>query len=385
MMRRLMALSLALLLAVAMAGGCLAAEDAPAVTMGGTVDGACVEMPEGSYTAGGLFLVCHDQRMMDQGSHFNAAAARNGSNTLLADRSFSEDYSLCGDDFHIELDYTVYDGQAVITYAPANSEGGLWRLPEAQIPVHAVPVLLTLPEGGYDGYPVLLDLETGELTDVPAASGIDLPKDIRSAVFSSDRSALLLRGADGTPYYCDLTSGAVYDLDELSGTHADVCMLGEEGVCCLTAEPFRAWTVALDGHAVKEIAADIDGLQFLPDTDQACGGGFALVLDGADNVFVLELFTGEQTPIEGFAWPGESAECALSPDGDRLCIYNHRYENEKLYVDAWVLDRAAGQMVRLNTAGTEEINPHAVYWSGNDRVTVWGDVPGVDAYWVYPL
>ena len=380
-----MSFGLALLLAVAMAGGCLAAEDAPAITMGGPVDGVCVEMPEGSYTAGGLFLVCHDEQMMNQGSHFNAVAAQNGCNTLLADRSFSEDYSLCGDDFHIELDYAVYDGQAVITYSPANSEGGLWRLLEEQSPVHAVPVLLTLPEGSYDGYPVLLDLETGELTDVPAASGIDLPRDIRSAVFSPDRSALLLRGGDGTPWYCDLADGTIYDLDGLTGTHADVCVLGEEGVCCLTAEPFRAWTVARDDPETVETVADIDSLLFLPDTDRTCGGGFALGLDGADNVFVLDLFSGEQTPIEGFIWPGENTECALSPDGGRLCIYNHRYESEKLYVDAWVLDRAAGQMLRLNTAGVEEMDPHAVYWSGNDRLAILGGVPGVDAYWVYPL
>ena len=385
MMRRLMALGLALLLTVGMAGGCLAAEETPAITMGGTVDGTYVEMPEGSYTAGGLFLVCHDERMTDQGSHFNAVEAQDGSNTLLAGRSFSEDYSLCGDGFHIELEYTVYDGHAIITYAPANSEGGLWRLLEEQAPTGSVPVLLTLPEGGYDGYPVLLDLGTGELTDVPAASGIDLPKDIRSAVFSPDRSATLLRGGDGTPYYCNLAAGAVYDLDELSGAHADVCVLGGESICCLTAEPFRAWTVALAGRAVTEIAADINGLLFLPEADRTQGGRFALGMDEAGNVFALDLFTGERTPIQGFVWPGEGTECVLSPDGERLCIYNYRYENEKLYVDAWVLDYAAGQMLRVNTAGVEEISPHGVYWSGNDRLTILGDVPGADAYWVYPL
>lgn len=384
MKKGLMALALALALVFSLAGSCLAAGDAPAITMGEPVDGTYVEMPEGSYTAGGLFLVCHDERMMDQGGHFNAIEAQDGSHTLLADRSFSEDYSLYGDDFHIELDYAVYDGLAVITYAPANSEG-LWRLTEAQSPTDSVPVLLTLPEGGYDGYPVLLDLETEELTDVPAERGIDLPKDIRSAVFSPDRSALLLRGGDGTPWYCDLADGTIYDLDGLTGAHAGVCVLGEEGVCCLTADPFRAWTVARDDPAATETAADVDDLIFLPDGDRAFGGGFALGLDEADNVFVLDMFTGEQTPIEGFAWPGEGTECSLSPEGDKLCVYRSRYENETLYMDAWVLDCAAGQVLRLNTAGVEEIDPHAVYWSGNDRLAILGGVPGVDAYWVYPL
>ena len=346
------------------------------ITMGEAVEGTYVELPGIGITSAGVYLVCEDEQMMNQGNHFNAFVLQDGDMVQLEEQSFSQDLALCGDVFHIELDYAVYNGRAVITYVPANSEseGGFWCLPEAQNPVNSMPLLLTLRDGSY---PVLLDLETGKVVDVLADSGIELPKDIQRATFSPDRSALLLRSGDDTPYYCNLAAGIIYDLDELFGAHADVCVLGADRICCLSEDSFRVWTVTLDDHAITEIAPGLDGCVFLPEADMTWDGGFALGLDEAENAFALDLFTGEKIPVEGFVWPGEDTECCLSEDGNKLCIYNYRYENEKLYVDAWVLDYAAGRMTPLNTSGTEEITPHAVCWSGDDHVVLCGAEPNI--------
>ena len=69
----------------------------------------------------------------------------------------------------------------------------------------------------FTSYPVLLDLHTGEMTDVLAGTqpGIDY------AAITPDQTKMLLRQTTQSGYklfYADLVQHQLYDLDELSGS-----------------------------------------------------------------------------------------------------------------------------------------------------------------------
>ena len=435
MRSKIVSAALALALCLGLGGVCLAAGGP--IVMGGEVEGTHLTLPGPSTFASGLFFLCDDGEMMDQGSHFSALALQDGVLTPLEERSFSQDYAIFDGDFHIELDYVVYNGGAVFTYVPSDGEmdtGGIFRLLESPSPVNSTPLLFALPDADRGSWPVLLDLETGTVTDPLADSGISIPWKIADAVFSSDRTGLLLRREDGAAFYCDLVRGSLHDLDRLSGFHVDGCVMGKNSLSCWALEgaagpdqvpeaggvlrpedlgALRVWTLSLADLTVRTISSGLPatpgvsglsgplagtedsrdvtpGVVFIPQTDRTQGGRFALEVDEEKALRTLDLFTGRERAVQDFAWPGGDyplVQCSLSDGGDRLLICRSAYDDEKdlLYMDLYVLDYTAGQVLRLDTDGMEQIRPHAVYWSGNDQVVVLGDVSDKAAYWVFPL
>lgn len=183
--------------------------------IGGIIEGRYVHAPVSSHAREGVYVICADEVEMNQGSHYDAYYEENGEFIKLNEHTFSGDYSVLGNDFHIELDWTTHGGQVVLTYIGVEEN---YRIPAnpGNKDTMLVELLCSFPqeEGGSicTAYPVFLNLETGELKDVLAGTGAEKLMNLCNEAISEDGSKMLLAKSDGALYYVDITAKKLYSV-----------------------------------------------------------------------------------------------------------------------------------------------------------------------------
>lgn len=353
------------------------------LSIGGILQGTYVHTPEASLARNGFFMICTDEQMMNDGSHFDAYVEENGSLVKVEPSVFSQDDTLPGRAFHVEFEWVAYNGICSITSIPAGTPCSMRSLAGP-----SDSVLMSF-DVGHGEYPVLVNLNTGEVTDILAGTGADQLDGLCNAAISQDHSKMLLAQSSGNLYYADLSAGKLYSLEELSGERPDACALTGNSLICWAlkgASPkernlgaYQIWSIDLTTMERRERLSDlpatpatsydtwsalyepvlqaesdgslvevypdeegnytlterpeppVSGLHFLGGFSAAsswgnmyAGSPFAVMVDEGRNVHVMDLKTGEQSLIEGFTWPDvpyPSLQCIPSPDGQKLLIY----------------------------------------------------------------
>lgn len=232
----------------------------------GLIEGTCVHTPEGSHGRSGIFYICTDPVMMESGSHFDAYAEVNGTLIPLEKRRFRQDYTVLGNDIHVEFEWAAHDGLCAILSTPSGEIS--WETWSLAGPPEAVLMAFqcTIPEtGDHTRYPVLVSWETGELTDILSGTGAERLPRIQNAALSQDRSKLLLSTGDDELYWADLDAKKLYSVSELSGEKPDKCAFSGNRLACWVLEgetkleekyasfpkersfgTYRIWTIDLD-------------------------------------------------------------------------------------------------------------------------------------------
>lgn len=333
---------------------------------------------------------------------------------------------MLGNDFHIEFDWAAHNGQVALTYIGVDEN---YRIPANPGDQDAMLVELLCSfqseDGEYVGtaYPVLLNLETGELMDVLAGTGAEKLMDLCNQVVSEDGSKMLLAQSDGSLYYVDLAAKALYNVEDFSGEPADACSLIGENLTCwvLENDKYRAWTIDLITMERKELFSEVSnvmgenyasvgqsaagandskdnraGIVYLSGFDTIVhwgtmfsGSHFALETDEAGNVTVIDLATGEKIPVEGFTWPADRYADVLweaSPDGKRLLISGGEIGSKYEYIG--VLDFEKMQYLEFSRKNSNEVYEWKPYWFDKDTVIIQAagkDSYQVQDYYVYDL
>lgn len=379
--------------------------------IGGIIEGRYVHTPVSCDAREGVYMVCTDEIELNQGSHYDAYYEENGEFIKLEEYTFSDDYTVLGNDFHIEFDWAVHGGQVALTYIGVDES---YRIPVNPGDKDAVLVelLCSFPteEGDNIGtaYPVLLNLETGELTDVLAGTGAEKLMNLCNQTISEDGSKMLLARSDGALYYVDLAAKTLYSVEELSREKADACSLIGDTLACWVLEngKYRAWAIDLNTMERKELFADMTnvipekecgaGIVYLSGFDTTVhwgtmfnGSHFALETDEAANVTVIDLATGEKIPIEGFTWPEDRYTDVLwesSPDGKRLLISGGEIGSKYEYIG--VLDFEKMNYLEFSRKNSNEVYERKPYWFDKDTVIIQAtgkDSYDVQDYYVYDL
>lgn len=394
--------------------------------IGGVIEGRYVHTPVSCDAREGVYVICTDEIELNQGSHYDAYYEENGEFIKLEEHTFCGDYTVLDNDFHIEFDWVVHNGQVTLTYI---GEDASYRIPTNPGDKDAMLVELwysLLSENGeYETtvYPMLLNLETGELTDVLEEICAGKLKNLCNQAISEDGSRMLLAQSDGSLYYVDLAAKVLYSVEEISGEKADACSLIKDTLSCFVLEngKYRAWAInlttmertelfsempnlmgenytsvgqgAADGTALEESHAGIvylSGFDTIVHRGAMFGGShFALETDGAGNVSVIDLASGEKIPVEGFVWPADRYADILwesSPDGKRLLISGGEIGSKYEYIG--VLDFEKLQYLEFSRKNRNEVYEGKPYWFDKDTVIIQAtgkDSYQVQDYYVYDL
>lgn len=380
------------------------------ITIGDVVEGKYVHTPVSTNARNGIYLVCTDEVEMRQGSHYDGYYEENGAFVKLEEHSFCQDYTLYGSGIHVEFDWVEHGGSVAMTWVDPDVDFGTYNQAGDSSAI-LIRLLLTWTEEagatGWTWYPVLLDLNTGVLTDVLAGTGAERLDHLDQCAISEDHTRMLL-GQDREEgyflYYADLAARRLYSVDELSGAHADACSLIGSTLACWnqTEGYFTAWKIDLNTlertelfdsvyNAVSPSQTD-PGIVFLDGFDgmnrwgnMYAGCRFALEVDEARTVSVIDLVSGVKTPIEGYTWRSNTQRTA-SPDGKKLLLAGGEAGQDFAYVG--VLDYERMTFVEFSRENTNEVYEYLAYWFDPNTIIICSEATSgslCNDYYLYSL
>lgn len=378
------------------------------IIIGDVIEGNYVHTPVSTHARSGIYIVCTDEVEMRQGSHYDGYYIENGEFIKLEEHTFQQNYTLYGNDLHLEFDWVEHNGAVSITYVEPNdifrkdNESG-----DASAALFTLQLTWQDEEGSHGtSYPVLLNLHTGELTDILAGTGVNKMPRIDKSAISPDHTKLLLGQNTEEGYflhYVDLTNKQVYSIDELSGQHTTACSLMDNTLACwsLQEDHYTAWKIDLTTLERSELFASVSNAAATPEADAGIvfmegfdglnrwgdmyiGSRFALEVDEAQNVYVIDLTTGAKTQINGYTWRGNTQRTP-SPDGRKLLLAGGGAMGSDFeYVGVLNFDT----MMFAEFSRENELDEYLAYWFDKDTVIICSDISSESLcsdYYLYRL
>lgn len=364
------------------------------ISIGGVIEGTYVHTPRASNARNGIFKVCTDEIELRQGSHYDAYYEENGEFYKLEEHTFCENYTVLGNDIHVEFQWVEHNGMVSMTYVEPNAEDFRTYNQGGSADSALFYFLCTRETEAGDRigtyYPVLLNLHTGELKDVLAGTGAeDLPH-IANCATNKDQTYMLLVQDEGNLYCADLVRKKLHDVDALSGEHAEKCSLIGDILACWRLENggyYKGWSINLKTLERRElfqgmrdvmpIEEPLDGFEFIEGFDTArhsgnmyAGTGFALLVEEGQ-VYVMDLRDGSSVPIEGFTWPeGEydHIQRQPSPDGKKLLLYGWTPGGDYRYIG--VVDFEQKRYVEFSRTYLGENGDMSITWFDPETIVI---------------
>ena len=163
----------------------------------------------------GIVMKCLDEQAMNRGTHYAAYTVENGELVELERHTVSRDYELNGVTYPLDFEWCMNDGQLILPYTGEN-------YPIAEYRYRAAPERVFVPLYRKDInslYPVMLNLLTGEVTDV--LSGVELENIQNINVSPSGNHLLLMCSSDAlcedvTVWHYDIAEKTLTDITDIS-------------------------------------------------------------------------------------------------------------------------------------------------------------------------
>lgn len=348
------------------------------INIGGVIEGTYIHFPNMSAIGEGVFKVCTDDVQMNSGNHYDAYYEKDGEFIRLEENTFNQTYHLFGNDVHVEFDWVEHNGNVITTFV--ESEPPFVKFGGAGDVTSTLMWLQIDPPGdeefGY--YPVLINVRTGELTDICAGLGVEKLPNIHQAAISDDLTQMLIVDYDENIYYADLVGRKLYAIDDLLGEKCSACAL-VDGMLVAWSENYGNVSVRVIDPATWESWETYSGRpDFISGFDSTIhssqmyrGTRFALEVDTNQNVYVIDLLNGQKSIIDGFKWQQDDevfTECVPSADGNKLLIYSRGPTT--YYESIGVLDFSNRTYVKFSRENMGNVNEHRAFWFDNNSVAI---------------
>lgn len=163
----------------------------------------------------GIVMKCIDDQAMNRGTHYAAYTVENGQLVELERHTVSQNYELNGVAYPLDFEWCMNDGKLILPYTGEN-------YPIAEYRYRAAPERVFVPLYRKDInslYPVMLNLLTGEVTDV--LSGVELENIQNINVSPSGNHLLLMCSSDAlcedvTVWHYDIAEKTLTDITDIS-------------------------------------------------------------------------------------------------------------------------------------------------------------------------
>lgn len=367
----------------------------------GELEERTFHLPVSSHAGEGTFLVCTDPVEWQRGSHYDAYREEHGELIKLPEYELRKTATLGGVEYDLTCDWAPNGEGCAMTW-----DGGLDLGDKLAFPVfggRAERRLVALyrrssPESGRKypkEYPVIINMYTGEITDVLVGTGAEDLTGIYSYVLSEDERYMLMEAQEGEEfgyYVADIENKELYSLNELSGERVDGCALLDESIACWSEENRfrRGWSLSLDDYERTETFGptkcfnpdepEKGGMTWIPGIGGIVQAGityhgcrFALDIAPDRSVTAIDLSNGERLPIEGFRWreyPDDGSYgigLYASPDGKKLLLAGHYDGRSNDYLA--IIDFEKRAMVEIERENSNDYNEY-VGWFDNDTVVI---------------
>ena len=367
----------------------------PSVTQGviGPVKAQYIQLP-GLYSGSGLGVLFQMERSPEDGSvqSMRFWAVEDGALVEAETRSTSFSLTWAGVEIQDTVYWCVWDGQT--TYYC--SRGTLGDEQETSWVVRRIPGRDNLAElilsvntmVNYREYPMLLHLDTGEIEDVLAGTGVD-QLDWTTVEWSDDLSAALviIHGGE-TVYYCDVAAKTLTELGELTGTAAKTASISGDGTLLLYDfgdEMVNTWTYdPKTGQAVPVLVEEplYRAYDEVPSGSLFYDISFCVRVSAEGQTWVVDLRTGEDTPVDNFTYT-KGSHFVANPAGTKLLYYVGDESAEGLAISQLgALDLEEGRFIAFDREGYTTLTG-GLGWFDNNRAKIWGQPADNTASYLY--
>jgi hypothetical protein len=235
-----------------------------------------------------------------------------------------------------------------------------------------------------------MNLETGAETDFLAGCCLDRLTDFVSSIsFSDDMNKAIVTTYDSVSfngysgcYYLDIATKKLVPMRDVIGEGfyaegAPYCwFLDNDTVFYVTASRCDGWRINLKTGEKSTVYTDVElysdatgGLQFLG--EEPLGGRYALNIAADRTVSLIDLLTGTQTPIGGFAF---TTLTGAFINANQTKIYFMRYNDDDLRIgNLGVLDILNSRLLLLDREGEAVRLEYSLQWFDNNRIAVSAD------------
>lgn len=264
------------------------------------------------------------------------------------------------------------------------------------IPGRTDALLLRLSQGrqmDYTEYPFLYHLDTGEVEDILADTGVDKLEYAYDYNWSENfRRAIILTGnhmgEEGT-WICDLETGTLSGLDELAAINdADMCTAAfadndtlilhamtrnEEGV--FDAVAFYTYDLR-----TGNMAKILDKTPYYRSWDDNPSGVMTfgsrcLLISEEGQVRVVDMKTGAQTLFDGFTFHNGD-HLNFNPSGTKLLYFSMDPDLEGLGISQiGVADLEKGTFFAFDRDGYENLHEGSIGWEDDNTVSIDAHTP----------
>lgn len=323
----------------------------------------------------GILCCWQDEARMEPAFY---AAADEGLVALPA-RHLETEVTWAGETFPINLQWAVWeDTLRVQAFGKQPGNDLYWDV--SYLEGRADAVLLRLSRGrgaDYRETALLLDLESGEVTDLFAGTGAEELTDVVEITLNRSLTRAILSCENGERLYlCDLEGKSTRAVEEVLGRPADGVWFAAEDVlgwytmdedyrydCFVTDLSGGTAALRFSGRPAYQ-REQAEGVVFL-------GGRYVLEVVADRSVAVLDLLAGSRTPIQGFAYPEGDSRTRPSPGEDKLLFLTMEMDGEGLGIsELTVLDLRRGTAVGLGRTGYDARHEVSVSWFDSERVVI---------------
>lgn len=253
------------------------------------------------------------------------------------------------------------------------------------IPGSTDSVILRLSQGSqmdYRQYPVLLDLETGEVTDLLGGTGWEKAAPLTDVRWTDDLSAAILSSDRTGWFYCDRTAQTTTALDELTGLEVFSAWFGQDGALILLTrsgpdgECYDVWTWQPENGQLKRTFSQLPVYQSREETPHGFqfffGGGRGIYVAQDGTVSVLDLVTGGTTIVEDFLLSQqENATLIANASGTKVLFASYDGHADGLGISSLgVMDLEKGVFTLLDRENYDALQEGSLSWFDEDRVAI---------------
>ena len=290
-----------------------------------------------------------------------------------------------------ELYWFVRDGEL---YFFKGEPYGVDTRPEDQWYVQTISgrtdaVILNLAQGrqmDYTEYPVLYHLDTGEVEDILAGTGAAELEYAYGHLWSEDMRRVLITCSDGPDgqhtWLCDLDAKTLARPEDLTGLDGEIAAsFLDNDTLILTQyskDPeglYQDVTCYTFSPSSKRPVKPLDRAPYYRWFDESPSGAMlfgprCVLIDQTGQLQVVDLKSGEQTAVEGFAFQ-KGDDFMISPSGDKLLYYHAAPEAEGLGItQLGVLDLEQNTFIAFDREGYENLHEEAIGWEDNNTVSI---------------
>lgn len=357
-------------------------------TIGQQVEVQYIRLPDGFGWSYGDNVLCQAERA-DDGSilafHYWAAEG----NALLPLETHTTDFTAVWDGvtYTDTVYWCVYEGE-VSCYNNGTAGMALdYDFYVSSIGGRTDAVLLTLSQGSqmdYRQYPVLLDLATGEVTDLLDGTGWETAAPLREVQWTDDLSAAILSSDRTGWFYCDREGKTTASLNKLTGLEVFSAYFAEDSTLILLTlsgqdgDRCDVWTWQPDSGTLTQTFSQLPvyqrheepsyGFQFF------FGGGRGIYVTEDGSVSVLDLVTGETIAVENFSLAQWDAPTFIAnPSGTKVLFASHGGQADGLGISSLgVMDLEQGTFTLLDRDSDASLHEASLGWFDEDRVVICG-------------